>query len=375
MQEISLYVHIPFCKQKCLYCDFPSYAGKENLEDDYIDALIKEINRKCKNKVIRSLFIGGGTPSYLKDSNIEKLLKTIKKLNYIDKFAEKTMECNPGTLTKEKLQIMKENGINRISMGLQTTNNELLKKIGRIHTIEEFKENYKRAREEGFKNINIDIMFGLPNQSFYDYKETLEDIVKLDPEHISCYSLIIEEGTPFYNMSEKGLLKLPSEEEERSMYSTTKKVLEKNGYHQYEISNYSKKNKECIHNKIYWECKEYLGVGVSASSYINEERIKNIDDIKTYIKKINNNEEVYESIINNTEKEDMEEFMFLGLRMIKGISKEEFKKRFNKNIEDVYGKVIMDNINKGLLKDVNSRIFLTDKGIELSNWVMSEFIL
>ena len=375
MQEISLYVHIPFCKQKCLYCDFPSYAGKENLEDDYIDALIKEINRKCKNKVIRSLFIGGGTPSYLKDSNIEKLLKTMKKLNYIDKFAEKTMECNPGTLTKEKLQIMKENGINRISMGLQTTNNELLKKIGRIHTIEEFKENYKRAREEGFKNINIDIMFGLPNQSFYDYKETLEDIVKLDPEHISCYSLIIEEGTPFYNMSEKGLLKLPSEEEERDMYSVTKNILEKNGYHQYEISNYSKKNKECINNKIYWECKEYLGVGVSASSYINEERIKNIDDIKTYIKKINNNEEVYESIINNTEKEDMEEFMFLGLRMIKGISKEEFKKRFNKNIEDVYGKVIMDNINKGLLKDVNSRIFLTDKGIELSNWVMSEFIL
>ena len=374
MKEIALYVHIPFCKQKCLYCDFPSYAGKEKLEDDYIDALIKEINIKCSNSIIRSLFIGGGTPSYLSEKNLEKLLNTLSKLNYIDD-AEKTIECNPGTLIEEKLKIMKDYGINRISLGLQTTHNNLLKDIGRIHTIEEFNENYRKIRDFGFENVNIDIMFGLPNQSVLDYKETLSDIIKLNPEHISCYSLIIEEGTPFYTMYEKGLLDLPKENDEREMYKLTKYILEANGYHQYEISNYAKDNMECYHNKVYWKCDEYLGVGTSASSYIDEKRIKNIDNISEYIEKIRNGEEVYDEVLENTIKEDMEEFMFLGLRMIKGISKDEFKKRFKKDIYDVYGKVIQDNIKKGLLKEDEKDISLTEKGIEVSNWVMSEFIL
>lgn len=374
MKEIALYVHIPFCKQKCFYCDFPSYAGKEGLEEDYIKALIKEIDIKCSDKIIKSLFIGGGTPSYLNEDNLYKLLKKLNSLNYI-KNAERTIECNPGTLTESKLRIIKDCGMNRISMGLQTTDNSLLKKIGRIHTIEEFCENYNRARSFGFNNINIDIMFGLPNQSISDYEKTLNDIIKLNPEHISCYSLIIEEGTPFYNMSEKGLLNLPKEDDEREMYKLTKNILEKNGYHQYEISNYSKEGMECYHNKIYWKCDEYLGVGVSSSSYINDNRIKNIDSITEYIERICIGEEVYEDIFKNTEKEDMEEFMFLGLRMIQGVNKDDFKKRFEKNIYDVYGEVIKDNIKKDLLKEENTYIYLTDKGIEVSNWVMSEFML
>lgn len=374
MKKIVLYVHIPFCKQKCLYCDFPSYAGKERLEDDYIDALIKEIDIKCDEKIIRSLFIGGGTPSYLSEKNLEKLLSTLSKLNYIED-AEKTIECNPGTLTDEKLKIIKSYGINRISLGLQTTHNNLLKDIGRIHTIEEFNKNYRKIRDFGFENVNIDIMFGLPNQSVSDYKQTLNDIVKLNPEHISCYSLIIEEGTPFYNMYEKGLLDLPNENDEREMYKLTKDILEVNGYHQYEISNYAKTDKECYHNKIYWKCDEYLGVGVSSSSYIDEKRIKNIDNISEYIEKMRNGEEIFYEVLENTIKEDMEEFMFLGLRMIKGISKNEFKKRFKKDIYDVYREVISDNIKKGLLKEDEKNISLTEKGVEVSNWVMSEFIL
>ncbi len=374
MKEIVLYVHIPFCKQKCFYCDFPSYAGKEGLEDEYINALIKEIDLKCSDKVIKSLFIGGGTPSHLNEDNLYKLLNKLNGLSYI-KDAERTIECNPGTLTESKLKIIRDCGMNRISMGLQTTDNSLLKKIGRIHTIEEFRENYNRARKFGFKNINIDIMFGLPNQSVFDYKKTLNDIIELNPEHISCYSLIIEEGTPFYDMSEKGLLNLPKEDDEREMYKLTKNILEQNGYHQYEISNYSKEGMECYHNKVYWKCEEYLGVGVSSSSYINGNRIKNIDSITEYIKRICIGKEVYEDILKNTEKENMEEFMFLGLRMIQGVNKDDFKKKFKKDIYDVYGEVIKDNIKKDLLKEKNNYIFLTGKGIEVSNWVMSEFIL
>lgn len=374
MKNISLYVHIPFCKQKCFYCDFKSYAGIEELENDYIDALILEIRNKCKGYLIKTLFIGGGTPSYLSENNLSKLLKELNKLSFLDD-AEKTIECNPGTLSDEKIKIIKENNINRISMGLQTTKNSLLKNIGRIHTIEEFKANYKRVRELGIENINIDIMFGLPNQSLEDYKETLEDIVKLNPEHISAYSLIIEEGTYFYKLYEENKLNVPNEDDERRMYEITKEILEDNNYKQYEISNYAKEGRECRHNKVYWELDEYIGVGVSASSFIDEKRIKNIDNIKEYIERINSNIDVSESIVANSLKEDMEEFMFLGLRMIEGVSIDKFKDKFSKDINDVYGEIINKNKKLGLLDEKNRRIYLTDKGIEVSNWVMSEFIL
>ncbi|MCQ2018495.1 oxygen-independent coproporphyrinogen III oxidase [Clostridium butyricum] len=374
MKEMSLYIHIPFCKQKCLYCDFPSYAGKESLINEYIRALNEEILRKCSKYKIASIFVGGGTPSYLNEINLESLLKTINLLDFKDDF-EFTIECNPGTLNEEKLVLMKNYNVNRISMGLQTTNDNLLKEIGRIHSFEEFKKNYNQARKAGFENINVDLMFGLPNQHMKDWKASLEDVMSLEPEHISAYSLIIEEGTCFYNLYNNDKLNIPNEEEERSMYLFTKGFLEDYGYNQYEISNYAKVNKECFHNKVYWKCNEYLGLGVSASSFVDEKRFKNIDDIKIYIEKINNNEDVTEEIHVNNINDDMEEFMFMGLRMIEGINLKTFKKRFGKDVFDIYDEVIKNNIKKGLLVVDSEKLYLSEKGIELSNYVMSDFIL
>ena len=374
MKEMSLYIHIPFCKQKCLYCDFPSYAGKESLINEYIRALNEEILRKCSKYKIASIFVGGGTPSYLNEINLESLLKTINLLDFKDDF-EFTIECNPGTLNEEKLALMKNYNVNRISMGLQTTNDNILKEIGRIHSFEEFKKNYNQARKAGFKNINVDLMFGLPNQSMKDWKVSLEDVMSLEPDHISAYSLIIEEGTCFYNLYNNDKLNIPNEEEERSMYLFTKGFLKDYGYNQYEISNYAKVNKECFHNKVYWKCNEYLGLGVSASSFVDEKRFKNIDDIKIYIEKINNNEDVTEEIHVNNINDDMEEFMFMGLRMIEGINLKIFKKRFGKDVFDIYDEVIKNNIKKGLLVVDSEKLYLSEKGIELSNYVMSDFIL
>lgn len=374
MKEMSLYIHIPFCKQKCLYCDFPSYSGKEKSIDEYIDALNKEILNKCRKYKIISIFIGGGTPSYLDENNLESLLQTINLLNFSENM-EFTVECNPGTLNEKKLSIMKNNNVNRISMGLQSTNDNLLKEIGRIHTFEEFKKNYHSARKAGFENINMDLMFGLPDQKVEDWIATLEDAVSLNPEHISAYSLIIEEGTCFYKLYDNDKLNLPTEEEERKMYVLTKKFLEEHGYHQYEISNYSKKGRECFHNKIYWKCNEYLGLGVSASSFVDEKRFKNIDSISEYIEKINNNEDITENVHINDMKDDMEEFVFMGLRMIEGISIKEFKRRFGKDVFEIYDDAIKNNVQKGLLVMDSEKLYLSPKGIEVSNYVMSDFIL
>lgn len=318
--------------------------------------------------------IGGGTPSYLDERNLESLLKTINLLNLEDNI-EFTVECNPGTLNEEKLRIMKKHNVNRISMGLQSTNDSLLKEIGRIHTFEEFKNNYYQARKAGFENINIDLMFGLPDQSLEDWKKTLEDAVSLNPDHISAYSLIIEEGTCFYKLYNNDKLNLPSEDDERNMYLMTKEILNRHGYHQYEISNYSKDKKECFHNKVYWKCNEYLGIGVSASSFIDEKRFKNIDDIRNYIEKIKNNEDVTEEVHVNDIKDDMEEFMFMGLRMIEGISLKEFKKRFGRDVYDVYDDAIKNNVKRGLLVIDSEKLYLSSNGIEVSNYVMSDFIL
>lgn len=374
MKEVALYIHIPFCKQKCFYCDFPSYARKDDLMSDYIEALLIELKEKIKGYKVRSLFIGGGTPSYLNEENLRELMKVIKNINFVEN-AEKTIECNPGTVSEEKFNIMKDGGINRLSFGLQTTKNNLLKGIGRIHTFEAFKDNYNLARSVGFNNINIDMMFGLPNQSVKDWTESLEEVAKLNPEHISAYSLIIEEGTPFYKLYNEDKLKLPSEEEEREMYKKCKDILIENGYHQYEISNYAKEGKECLHNEVYWMCDEYIGVGASSSSYIDGKRIKNIDDLREYIKRIGSGESIVDEEIINTKNDDIEEFMFMGLRMNCGIEEEEFKRRFNTNVDDIYKDVIEGNINKGLLERKRGRIYLTDKGIELSNMVMSDMIL
>ena len=374
MKRCALYIHIPFCKQKCLYCDFQSFANLDNMMESYIDALEKEINKKSINYEFVSLFIGGGTPSYLSSNLLEKLMNIISKLKFV-KNAEKTIECNPGTVNKEKLLILKKGGINRLSFGLQTSDDKLLKKIGRIHDYKTFKENYYLARELGFNNINVDVMFGLPTQTLNGYLDGLHEIIDLNPDHLSVYSLIIEENTAFYRMYDEGKLELPDENIERLMYEKGKVLLENQGYKQYEISNFSKDSKQCFHNKEYWKCNEYLGVGVSSSSYINKIRYKNIDGVKSYIESINSNKEVTIVEKVNTINDEIEEFMFMGLRMIDGIDEKEFEKRFNKSVDQVYKSVILDNINKGLLIRKDNRIYLSEKGIELSNVVMSDMIL
>lgn len=377
MDKISLYIHIPFCAQKCLYCDFPSFARKDHLRKAYIEALNKEIislREKHNNLEISTIFIGGGTPSVLEANELECLLKEVAKLN-MAKDIEYSMECNPGNLTEEKLEVMKKYGVNRISMGLQAKQDNLLKGLGRIHNYKTFKENFLLAKKVGFNNINVDLMFGLPNQSLNEWEETLREIISLEPAHISAYSLIIEEGTAFYNLYENDKLKLPTEEEERKMYHLAKKILEENGFNQYEISNYAKDGKECRHNLAYWNMDNWIGVGSAAASYINGKRIKNISSVEEYINSINEKGEAIEEIINNSKNDNMEEFMFMGLRKINGIDENEFKNRFSMNINDVYGEILNKYIDEGLLIRESGRIFLSEKGIEISNVIMADFLL
>lgn len=377
MDKISLYIHIPFCAQKCLYCDFPSFARKDHLRKAYIEALNKEIislREKYNNLEINTIFIGGGTPSVLEADELECLLKEVAKLN-MAKDIEYSMECNPGNLTEEKLEVMKNYGVNRISMGLQAKQDNLLKGLGRIHNYKTFKENFLLAKKVGFNNINVDLMFGLPNQRLNEWEETLREIISLEPAHISAYSLIIEEGTAFYNLYENDKLKLPTEEEERKMYHLAKKILEENGFNQYEISNYAKEGKECRHNLAYWNMDNWIGVGSAAASYINGKRIKNISSVEEYINSINEKGEAVEEIINNSKNDNMEEFMFMGLRKINGIDENEFKNRFSMNINDVYGEILNKYIDEGLLIRDSGRIFLSEKGIEISNIIMADFLL
>ena len=375
MKEISLYVHIPFCDQKCFYCDFPSFAGKEQLKENYVKALIKEINNKItKEYLINTIFIGGGTPSSLGCNELEILLKEINKLNLSNNI-EYTMECNPGNLTKEKLKIMKEYGVNRISMGLQAVQNTLLKSIGRIHNYNEFERNFKEARDFGFNNINVDLIFGLPNQSLENWKESLERIIALNPEHISAYSLIIEEGTAFYKLYEEDKLNIPTEDVEREMYNLAKSKLLEAGYYQYEISNYSKIGLECRHNLAYWNMDSWIGVGSAASSYINNKRLTNTSVVEKYIEGINNDNPIMEEEIINSLEDNIEEFMFMGLRKIKGISISEFKRRFGKSIEDVYGPLLDKYENAKLIIRDGDNLYLSSQGIEWSNQIMAEFLL
>ncbi|MGL4742369.1 MAG: radical SAM family heme chaperone HemW [Sarcina sp.] len=374
MKNISLYIHIPFCDQKCYYCDFPSFAGKGDLKDRYIEALNKEINQSLEGYIIDTIFVGGGTPSSLNANQLEKMLIEVNKFN-LSKDIEFTVECNPGSITKEKLDVMKKYGVNRISMGLQAVQNTLLKDIGRIHSYEVFKENFRLVRDCGFENINVDLMFGLPSQGMKEWKESLEMISNLNPEHISAYSLIIEEGTRFEKLYEEGKLRLPSEDIERDMYHLAKEILEENHYKQYEISNYAKEGCECRHNIAYWKMNNWLGVGSAASSYIDGERFTNYSKIEAYINYMENSSNVREFETENLKEENIEEFMFMGLRMIEGISEKAFENRFSKKVDDYYKNILEKFLEQGLLIRENDRICLTEKGIEYSNVVMSEMLL
>lgn len=371
MDKTALYIHIPFCKQKCLYCDFPSYSGIEDKMIPYAEALAKEID-SIGDKLISTIFIGGGTPTYLSVCALLKLKDSIKKLKLADS-TEFTIEGNPGTFSEEKLKIMKEMGVNRLSIGLQAVQDSLLKKLGRIHSYNDFLSSYKMARKAGFNNVNIDLMFGLPGQSLMMWEETLNKVIELKPEHISCYSLIIEDGTPFYKMYSEA--DLPEENIERSMYSYAKEILLKNNYIQYEISNFSKKDLECKHNLVYWNLKNYIGVGAAAHSFYNGIRYRNEANVEKYIKQMQTGNTSVVETHKNSLNDNIEEFMFLGLRKLRGISVTEFSRRFNKNIFSVYGEVINKYVDDKLLIIEGDNLFLSDRGIEISNYVMSDFIL
>ena len=386
-KKIEIYIHIPFCVKKCAYCDFLSCPADDETKDRYVQALCREIewSKDClKEYLVDTVFIGGGTPSILEEKYIGQILDTLRSTARISDDAEITIECNPGTLTMEKLEAYKDADINRISLGLQSANDEELKTIGRIHNFEEFKKSFNLARLAGFNNINVDIMSALPGQTLESYKETLAKVITLNPEHISAYSLIVEDETPLKDRVENGEVALPSEDEEREMYYYTKEFLEKTGYKRYEISNYAKDGYECRHNIGYWKRVEYLGFGIGAASLFKGERFSNTSDINRYMhvlekEDVMNADEVWKALNENietlTQKDEMEEFMFLGLRMTDGVSKSDFKKIFNCDIEAVYGNVIEKLANQNLIKEAGDLITLTDKGIDISNIVLANFLL
>ena len=377
-KELGIYIHIPFCKQKCYYCDFSSYSNKCDEIPEYIRSLIKEIDEfDFKNYKVTTIYFGGGTPSYIDSDYINQILAKInEKIQY--KNAEITIEVNPGTVTEKKLKDYIEAGINRISIGLQSTKNQLLKQIGRIHTYEEFLDTYNLAKKVGFKNINIDLMLGLPNQSIEDLKESLGKIVTLNPNHISVYSLIIEEGTPISKLLEEGKIQLPEEDEERRMYWYVKNFLELNGYNHYEISNFSKKGKESKHNMNCWNQEEYVGFGVAAHSYINGVRYSNTEKIEKYIENIqrlhNTKETIYEIHEKQTIKDKQKEYMLLGLRKIEGVSIAKFKEKFVENPIFLFRKELDILSKENLLEIDGDKIRLTSKGLDLANQVWEEFV-
>ena len=386
-KQIGLYIHIPFCKQKCSYCDFCSYANKESFIKRYIQCVLKEIievgnnnkidfeNGKDDLFLVKTIYIGGGTPSLIDSKYIVQIIEDIKLNFKIDEKAEITIEVNPGTVTLEKLEDYKSTGINRLSIGLQSTQEHLLKEIGRIHTYLDFLDTFRFAREAGFENINVDLMIGLPNQTLEEVKDSIEEIVSMEPEHISVYSLILEENTPLFKKVEEGL-ELPNEDLERKMYWAVKQTLEQNNYIHYEISNFAKKGYESKHNLDCWNQKEYIGFGIAAHSYTNGIRYSNIENIEQYIK--NYDEDKTEENLVFHEKQDMEamqkEYMLLGLRKIDGVSIQEFKIKFVANPVFLYHSELEKLVNEELLEIDGDMIKLTNKGLDLANIVWEEFV-
>ena len=375
-KKIELYVHIPFCVKKCDYCDFLSAPAGRDTQEQYVQALLHEIQTEGgrRKEPVASVFIGGGTPSILEADLLEKILKALSRCFYIEKEAEVTMEANPGTLTLEKLRICRENGVNRLSLGLQSPDDTELASLGRIHDYQQFLESYQMAREAGFHNVNVDLMFGIPGQTRDGWEKSLRIVAALNPEHISAYSLIIEEGTPFAARN----LALPDEDTEYQMYEDTARILGEYGFEQYEISNYARDGKACIHNIGYWTGVSYLGLGLGAASLMDGCRFTNTTSLERYTtasRKPDFPDNIRKDLIKLTRQEQMEEFMFLGLRLRSGISKVEFAQRFGIPIEEIYGDVIRRYKELALLQEENGRIFLSRHGIHVSNTVMADFLL
>lgn len=381
-KEVGLYIHIPFCKQKCEYCDFYSVANKDELIPQYVQSLLNEIKGVSNSKnldfipVVTTIYIGGGTPSYLKSNFISQILSTIYENYQVVKDAEITVEVNPGTVTLDKLEGYVKAGVNRLSIGLQTTHDYLLQKIGRIHNYYDFLDTYHFAREVAIQNINVDLMLGLPEQTLIELQDSVEEVISLEPEHISVYSLILEEGTKLEKKVLEGELKLPLEEEERSMYWKTKALLEESGYIHYEISNFAKPNYQAKHNLNCWNQKEYIGFGAGAHSYINGVRYSNISSIKKYL--LNDQNRTWEKNRELHEKQNQEakqkEYMLLGLRKIEGVSVQEFKSKFVANPIYLYHTELEKLSEEKLLEIDGDTIKLTNKGLDLANLVWEEFV-
>ena len=365
--ELSVYIHIPFCKSKCFYCDFLSFDKKERDFFDYTEALTKEIKAFDFTKYqVKTIFLGGGTPTVLPPLFLCRILEAFPAKS-IQEATEITIEANPATVNLESLKMLKAAGVNRLSLGLQAWQDRLLKKLGRIHTQKEFLQTYEQAQQAGFDNISVDLMFGLPEQSLFDLQETLTEVIKLKPKHISLYSLILEEGTKFFEMYDE-----IEEELDREMYEKSMQQLKDSGYNKYEVSNFSKIGFESIHNTAYWQRKEYIGFGLTAHSFLNGERFSNSEDYEKYIINPCNAKENVQSL---SIKDSMEEFIFLGLRMSDGISISEFEKCFGQTIFSVYPAQIENFVSQNLLKKENDRIFLTESGFSVSNRVFTEFLL
>ena len=375
--EKGIYIHIPFCVHKCIYCDFLSAPADDDVKYAYTKALINEIrntaDRQVKDK-ITSIFFGGGTPSVLPDCCIADILMAVRDCFDISDDAEITMECNPGTVNESRLSEYRAAGVNRLSFGLQSTDNNELKMLGRIHTFEQFAESSRLARNAGFNNINVDLMSAIPGQTEATLENTFDKVMALQPEHISVYSLILEDGTYLADNIDK-FPPVPDEDEDRRMYHMTKERLHSAGYERYEISNYSRPGYECRHNLLYWNRGEYYGFGCSAAGFIGNERYSDIRDVKKYIELNGDIEKLHENIEILTKEDAMEEFMFLGLRKIAGVDVMDFQRRFGVPIENVYAKEIEHNIDKGLLIRQGDILKLTEYGIDICNTVMSDFIL
>ena len=384
-KELELYIHIPFCVKKCAYCDFLSGPADAGERAAYVDALIREIALRgeyYKEYCVKTIFLGGGTPSVLEGADTARIFRALREHFQIDGGCEITMEVNPGTVTEEKAEIWKAGGINRISIGLQSVNDDELKMLGRIHTFREFLHTWKILRKAGFENMNIDLISAIPGQTKESWERTLRTVAGLEPEHISAYSLIVEEGTPFYDRygaeaveEDTQVVPLPDEDTERAIYQATERILEEYRYHRYEISNYSKTGYECRHNLGYWERKEYLGLGLGASSLISECRFHNTADMERYLRFYENaGTGICEDIEHLSVEDQMEEFMFLGLRKTVGISVDDFRKAFGKEIREVYGEQMRKLEEQRLIEYSGNRVRLTERGTDISNYVFSEFM-
>ena len=371
--SMEIYIHIPFCIRKCDYCEFLSGPSGPEEQADYVQALLREIQavEEGEGRSVSSIFIGGGTPSVLDERLLGDILREIRNRFKMEEDAEITIEVNPGTANIGKLQAYREMGINRLSIGLQSPEDRELKILGRIHNYGQFLETYQEARTVGFDNINIDLMSAIPDQTYEGWMKNLRTVAELEPEHISAYSLIVEEGTPFAARK----LNLPDEDTEYNMYEATAQILKEYGFEQYEISNYARKGRKCRHNVGYWTRQDYLGFGLGASSLYGKERFANTADMKKYLENSKNPEKIREKEPSLTREDEMAEFMFLGLRMTKGISKADFQRCFGCTIESVYGEVLEKYESMELLLEKDGRIFLSREGIHVSNSIMAEFLL